>query len=522
MDYKIPVNDRLTLTVGEKEYWWCGVTNLSYKMPFTKDTAVRFDMRTEPWQAYHEWIGEVCCNQINPVFYSNEGRWIYCEDLCAFEFKDGVLQIESEGKIEYGQEKNLKEAYLHVSSNYFSATGEMPHEVCFSTPQYCTWMQFLYNQNQEDILAYAHKLIDEGLPAGQFIIDAGWEEYYGYWDFCKRKFPDAKKMCQELIDLGFKVVLWVAPYISPDSDVYRFLKDKDCLIKDENGKPYMLEWWDGFSAVLDLSNPDAVDWFQSQYDYLKETYGISGWKMDGGDSMYYPLYPSGKEKVPPYTHSELYASFGKGMEIKELRACIKNGGKAIIQRVEDRQHSWDRKMGIAGIPERMIAQGLAGYAYTCPDMVGGGMMADVTSGKGFSEELYCRYAQLSTFLPTYQLSRFFWKDSPLMREQVFTMVKRHEEVAPYILELAKHASKTGEPIVRSIAYEFNERPDITDEFLLGNKYLIAPVLEEGVRVKKVYLPTGAWKYIPTGEIFEGGKEIEVEAGITVLPYFERV
>ena len=59
------------------------------------------------------------------------------------------------------------------------------------------------------------------------------------------------------------------------------------------------------------------------------------------------------------------------------------------------------------------------------------------------------------------------------------MVKRHEEVAPYILELAKHASKTGEPIVRSIAYEFNERPDITDEFLLGDKYLVAPVLQEG-------------------------------------------
>ena len=167
----------------------------------------------------------------------------------------------------------------------------------------------------------------------------------------------------------------------------------------------------------------------------------------------------------------------------------------------------------------MIAQGLAGYAYTCPDMVGGGMMADVTSGKGFSEELYCRYAQLSSLLPTYQLSRFFWKDSSLLKEQVFAMVKRHEEVAPYILELAKHASKTGEPIVRSIAYEFNERPDITDEFLLGDKYLVAPVLQESVKERKVYLPTGTWEYLPTGEIFEGGKEIVVEAGVETLPYF---
>ena len=102
------------------------------------------------------------------------------------------------------------------------------------------------------------------------------------------------------------------------------------------------------------------------------------------------------------------------------------------------------------------------------------------------------------------------------------MVKRHYALAPYIQSLLENTAKTGEPIARSIAYEFNERPDIVDEFLLGGKYLVAPILTEGARERKIYLPTGNWKYIPTGEVFEGGCEREFAADLTVLPYFEKM
>ena len=52
--------------------------------------------------------------------------------------------------------------------------------------------------------------------------------------------------------------------------------------------------------------------------------------------------------------------------------------------------------------------------------------------------------------------------------------------------------------------------------------MVAPVLTEGARARKIYIPTGKWKYIPTGEIFNGGQEKTFEADLTVLPYFEKV
>ena len=60
----------------------------------------------------------------------------------------------------------------------------------------------MYNQNQEDILRYAHAIIDNGFPAGVLMIDDNWQRYYGNFQFKAERFPDAKAMIEELHALG--------------------------------------------------------------------------------------------------------------------------------------------------------------------------------------------------------------------------------------------------------------------------------------------------------------------------------
>ena len=122
----------------------------------------------------------------------------------------------------------------------------------------------MYNQNQKQILEYAKTLKEAGLPPGVLMIDEGWAPDYGDYDFCARKFSDPKKMVDELHEMGFKVMLWVTPLISPDSDCYRELRNTNYLIKNSDGKLAVREWWNGFSAVLDLSNPEVCDWFDGK------------------------------------------------------------------------------------------------------------------------------------------------------------------------------------------------------------------------------------------------------------------
>ncbi len=81
----------------------------------------------------------------------------------------------------------------------------------------------MYDQNQAGILKYAKGIEDHGFPAGVLMVDDNWQEDYGKWDFNKARFSDPKTMIATLHAEGFKVMLWVCPFISPDCDVYRDL-----------------------------------------------------------------------------------------------------------------------------------------------------------------------------------------------------------------------------------------------------------------------------------------------------------
>lgn len=60
------------------------------------------------------------------------------------------------------------------------------------------------------------------------------------------------------------------------------------------------------------------------------------------------------------------------------------------------------------------------------------------------------------------------------------------------------------------------------EYLLGDKYLVAPVIEEGQTSRRIFLPTGTWKDGNTDEIHNGSKWIEnYSAPLDTLPYFIR-
>ena len=85
----------------------------------------------------------------------------------------------------------------------------IPDELLFTHPQYNTWIELMYDQNEEDILEYARAIIDNGYPPGVLMIDDNWQENYGIWKFSPRRFKDPKGMMDELHAMGFKVMLWV-------------------------------------------------------------------------------------------------------------------------------------------------------------------------------------------------------------------------------------------------------------------------------------------------------------------------
>lgn len=497
------------------EYWWGGVVGLGSKMPFLQPLEL-FDLSSQNEN-----------NQTMPFFLSNQGRYFWSDSPFCFEIKDKMIHLYSPyEKIEVQQGgKTLREAYLAASKKHFPPSGVLPDPLFFTMPQYNTWIELMYDQNQADIMKYAQSIVDNRFPEGVLMIDDNWQKHYGNFEFKPDKFPDPKGMIDRLHAMGFKIMLWVCPFVSADSPEYRFLRDKGYLLKQKGSDaPAIINWWNGFSACFDMTNPDAAAYFVSQLKKLQTEYGVDGFKFDAGDSKYYnpELADSYLKDAKSVDHTMAWARIGLEFPFNEYRACWRLNGEALVQRLGDKDYSW-KAVGML-IPD-MIASGLLGYAYTCPDMIGGGQFTSFLGidETNFDQELIVRSAQVHALMPMMQFSVAPWRI--LSRENLEITRQAallHQEMGDYILQCARESSASGEPIVRHMEYMFpNEGfAECKDQFMLGNKYLVAPVVKP-VNIRTVKLPKGKWKD-EKGKIYTGGKTFTFDIPLERLLYFERM
>jgi alpha-glucosidase (family GH31 glycosyl hydrolase) len=517
--------EQATLKIAPDERWWAGVISQSHLMPLHRDSSYIFD-------SYANTAG----NQVQPLLISNQGRYVWSEEPFRLEFRDGTIHLSSRlGPIQTGQHgSTLKEVYQYVSRTFFPPSGEIPAPILFTRPQFNTWIELTYNQNQRDILEYARQIVAHGFPPGVLMIDEGWAETYGNWDFAPARFDDPKAMVRRLHDDGFKVMLWVCPYITSDGPFYKdlYLDHVEngntvwLLNRDNRSLPAIMHWWDGFSAVLDLTNSKGRAWFKGQLDRLVAVYGVDGFKFDGGDAVHYSesrmLVPAHSFRdVHPNKHCELFARVGLDYPLNEYRACWKMGGQPIAQRLRDKRHNWEdlRKL-IDGI----INQGLMGYAFTCPDLIGGGEYLSFRNLNEVDQELIVRAAQCHALMPMMQFSVAPWRVLDETNLEIcLEMARLHTRMGEEILALARQAARTGEPIVRHLEYEHPHRGyiDISDEFLLGDAILVAPVLEKGAVEREIRFPPGKWKG-DDGSIVEGPATVTVAAPLSRLPWYRRI
>ena len=352
------------------------------------------------------------------------------------------------------------------------------------------------------------------------MVDDNWQQNYGQWDFKQNKFPDPKAMVASLHSDGFKVMLWICPFVHTNSETYAKLAERSLLLKDRSGAVALIKWWNGESALLDFTNPEAVDWFCSRLDYLRSTYAVDGFKFDAGDSSFYKGVVAA-QPVSPNTHSELYGRIGLRYPLNEYRAMWKMGGEPIAERLRDKDHSWSdlRKL----VPNMLLA-GLMGYSFSCPDMIGGGEYKSFQTSSTIDQELVVRSAQCHALMPMMQFFVAPWRvlDEPHLKA-VLKAVKVRQEHKDYILGLARESASTGEPVVRSMEYVFPHQgyERVNDQFLLGDRFLVAPVLEQGARRRQVIFPKGKWKGFD-GIRYAGPARLSLAVPADELCYFEKV
>lgn len=522
--------DELKVAVRPGEGWWGGATTFGAKEPLgLKTTAHAFDLRTDNYS-----------NQSAPLMLSSQGRSVWSEKAFACSYTNGVMTFTGDAPIELSEEgSDLRTAYLAAARRHFPPSGKTPDLALIAKPQWNTWVELTYFQNQDGVLAYAKGIADHGFPAGGVImIDDTWQHGYGVWDFDRRRFPDPKAMCDTLHKDGYKVMLWVCPFVSMDTPGYREMVfgtldagrrcEKGGLIMEAGKNLYgndvakPVHWWNGVSALVDFTHPRGAAWFARELKRLQSDYGVDGFKLDAGDTdEYQPPYVT-HLPASPSDLCEAYAKIGLEFPLNEYRACFKMGGQPLVQRLCDKGHSWSAVQQL--IPD-MIACGLLGHSFVCPDMIGGGswMAFAPDAPTPFDPELFVRSAQVHALAPMMQFSAAPWR---LLKDEYLEAVRAaawtRMQHADYLLATAKACAISGEPMLRAMAYAFPGQgaDELTDQFMLGEDLLVAPQTVKGAKARTVFLPTGTWR-ADDGTIVTGPRTLEISTPLSRLPYFMR-
>ena len=429
---------------------------------------------------------------------------------------------------------SLRTAFEHCSKTFFPPKG-MCSPIWIQAPMLNTWVEFNYNQNEKDILSYARAFKANGLAdGGIFQIDCFWHtDSFGIWKFHGDRFDDPKEMVKKLNAMGFHVILWYAPFVTMDQMPYRLLRNNNGILRDSKLIPYgpgyqglPIQWWDGYSAVYDPTSPFGREWNLKTMRRIMDEYGIEGFFFDGGGTHEYPPgdYIAYDNAAQPYDLCRAFQMMAMEVPLGQCREAWKMGGLPLMQTLRDKAPKWSEMRRCI---TDMIAAGQLGYPFTVADLIGGGTCGnngDGVHGLAWQSELFVRHMQIECLSPIMMFSGSPWRlFDAKTQEIVRRTLKLRDRFVPKFLKLAEETGRTGLPMLRSMDFEF---PGcgyelVLDQFMMGGDLLVAPVVEGGVKTRKVVIPQGQWKG-DDGVVVVGPKTIEVATPLDRLPYWEKV
>ncbi|CAG5129966.1 unnamed protein product [Candidula unifasciata] len=481
----------------------------------------------------------IMVSQDSPLYLSfNQHR---DGQICLAGAYDGAHYSSYFGKppvLEYTvcKAENVYEIYDYMKTRFLPKPEGTPNHDLFRYPIWSTWAQYNRNISQAAVLEFADTILAHKLPASQLEIDDAWTARYGDLDFDPIKFPDPKKMMEDLSNKGFPVSLWTHPFINLKADAFtEGFHNKYFVMLRGSEIPALTRWWnDEMAALLDVTNPAAVIWYQNKLHRLREVYNVTSFKFDAGEAHFVPHSHHTFQHMPTANmYASLWAELAYNSDPISRRQEVRVGWNSqrlpMFVRIMDRMSNWDRQAGLPSVIPAVLTLGIIGYPFVLADMIGGNAYADMVTFKGGAypdRELYIRWLELNTFLPTLQFSVAPW----IYDKEVVAITKKflniREQYVSIILELAEESVKTGSPIIRPlwwIAPLDQQALVIEDQYLLGDCILVAPVTVRGAWKRDIYIPAGTWDDKLRGGHFQGPVTLkDYTVALEELAFFEKV
>jgi alpha-glucosidase (family GH31 glycosyl hydrolase) len=496
-----------------------------------------------------------------PFFLSSRGYgfWLLNSHASTWRIdrKAGRLDIAAEGPgadyiVIHGP------ALRDIITTYTELTGRPPLIPRWAFGLFATGYP---QEDQQTVLDRLREHREHHIPLDALILDYHWEERFHNLQWQSKLFPDPTQFIADLKTIGIKLGLILSPILNRRNrrlqrfvlnklahNVPRGLERADWRALPEYDKArregYLAHaktnWWFGEGGMIDFSNPAAATWWNERLRPLYQQ-GVSFIKNDAGESL-----PADGHSALGMDGSEYHNLYGffYSRALYEGQAALDERRPFVYARtvwVGSQRYPAAGPAGASGalflgdqkptfphIRNTMRAGlnlSLLGFAYWTADVFG-------LDGKT-TLETHMRYAQWALMAP---VARYFWRPSDVdgtrlpwshgaaAEDNFRTYADLRYRLLPYYYALAWQAHETGLPILRPLLLEFQEDTrfaDCYDQMLLGDRVLLAPVVEAGATSRKIALPEGFWYDFWAEQAYEGGVEITYTAPLERLPMLIR-
>lgn len=489
------------------------------------------------------WSSDTCGSNTNdlsykslPLIFSNFGWGLMIHsgfrsfwEVGTWSYIAGSALTESESLDAF---LFLGDDWRALLERYTALTGrmEMPPRWTLGT-----WMSRCVYENKDQAEEAMNGLREHGIPADVLNLDPPWMKNHYYWklgvdacDFGRNHdaFPDLPALWKKWEKNGFATCLWVNPYLPEDAPIYAEARQGGYLLQSIKGGVARLSHGEAVGMV-DFTNPAAKEWWKG---YLKRQLkdGARLLKPDYGDRIPEDALffngRTGREMHNPYLHLYAETCYEAVAEVHGKGFVWRRAGWLGSQRYPgcwagDTQVSWE---AMRSCLRGGLSAGMSGDPLWASDI--GGFVASEPP-----REMYIRWVQLGYFSG---LTRFHGAGAP--REpwhygETAVKVTRHYakmryRLIPYLLMSLAETAACGCPVMRHMAFEFPNEPNIEsidDQYMFGPSLLVAPILDDGLRSRQVYFPQGRWHQFEGEGVIEGGRFVKVDAPLAQIPVFVR-
>jgi alpha-glucosidase len=383
------------------------------------------------------------------------------------------------------------------------------------------------------------------VPCDGIHLDIHYMDGYRCFTWDPKRFPHPAQKIADLHEQGFKIIVIIDPGIKADPhySVCQNGLEQDVFCRYPDGKTlFKGPVWPGDCYFPDFTNPRVRAWWGNLCQALTEI-GVDGIWNDMNEPAIFGLRST---TLPDFVQHDLEGRGGDHIEahnvygMQMVRAtveglmrlrpderpvCISRSGWAGVQRYAmswtgDNRSNWNHLW--LSMP-MLMNLGLCGLAHTGPDI--GGFSRFATG------ELFTRWLQMGIFFPFLRSHTFVhspdqepwsWGEPYLSINRSY--IELRYRLLLYLYTAFWQCAQTGLPIMRPLLLAFQHDTvthTLDDQFMCGDAFLVAPVIEAGATRRSLYLPAGVWYDFWTDERLSGPACAEVEAPLERLPLFVR-